>query len=425
MTSVHFLDAIKKLIDATDRGSLSPNAHREFLAVLSHWIHNSEANPIYGDANLRTRWVRLLADGIGAENPTKTTAPKFRFREENKFGHESDVPFLPKKNPTFTFVDLFAGIGGFRLALQRQGGKCVFSCEADDSARTTYFRNFGEYPFGDIRRITRAGNRNAPSKIIDAVIPDHDVLAAGFPCQPFSRAGVSARTSMSRSHGFDCEDQGTLFFDLLAIIRVKKPRALFLENVQNIVRHDNGRTFERIEKEITDLGYSFSAAIINSSRVVPQKRKRCYIVCLAGTEEKFKFPNCFEDGDELPLKSILERHPAASYTISDRLWVGHINRTSRNKARGVGFTANPVDVNAPSPTLVARYGKDGKECLIPQQSGNPRMLTPLECARLQGFPDGFRVAPTKTRAYKELGNAVCVPVAAIIARDLIKVLATV
>jgi DNA (cytosine-5)-methyltransferase 1 len=289
--------------------------------------------------------------------------------------------------------------------LQDIGGRCNFSSEWDKDAQKTYHANFGEIPEGDITTI-------------DAdVVPDHDILCAGFPCQPFSLAGVSARSSMNKAHGFECNTQGTLFFDVARIISAKRPKYVFLENVRNIINHDKGATFRIIETTIRELGYSFQYKIINAKSYVPQKRVRCYMICIRDGTDNFVFP---EDRDNsIPLKSILERVVDPKFTISDKLWAGHQRRTANNLSRGVGFTAFCADLEKPSNTIVSRYGKDGKECLVPQKNKNPRMLTPRECARLQGFPDSFVIPVAKTAAYKQFGNSVAVPVISAIAKQII------
>lgn len=323
--------------------------------------------------------------------------------------------FSPISTPKFSFIDLFAGIGGFRLALQDVGGVSTFSSEWDKGAQRTYFNNYGEFPFGDITSLT---DENVPDDTIKKMIPNHDILAAGFPCQPFSHAGVSARTSVGKEHGFRCKTQGTLFFDVMRIAEMKKPKVLFLENVRNIERHDKGYTFKVIRESIEELGYDFKHAIINSSTSVPQRRVRCFMVCFRkDLDVKFEFP-CFE-GEPLLLKSILEPTVDDKFTISDKLWAGHINRTKRNLERGTGFTAFTAELNKPSNTIVARYGKDGKECLIPQEGKNPRLLTPRECARLQGFPEKFLISDAKTPAYRQFGNSVAVPVVTKIAKSIV------
>jgi DNA (cytosine-5)-methyltransferase 1 len=207
---------------------------------------------------------------------------------------------------------------------------------------------------------------------------------------------------------FLCETQGTLFFDVLRVVNYKRPKVIFLENVRNLVRHDKGKTFETIRNSLINSGYNFSYEIIDSSSFVPQRRVRCYMVGIRKDLGKsFKFPNI--EGPPIPLKSILEDEVDDMYTISDKLWQGHINRTKRNIERGTGFTAHTADLEKPSKTIVARYGKDGKECLIPQENKNPRMLTQRECARLQGFPEEFIVPLVRTPAYKQFGNSVVVP----------------
>lgn len=329
-----------------------------------------------------------------------------------------DIPFPPVENPKFTFIDLFSGIGGFRLALQSQGGKCMFSSEWDRSAKRTYFKNFGEVPFGDIRAFS---GEHHDDVMLDVLIPDHTILAAGFPCQPFSRAGVSSRSALGKDHGFACKAQGTLFFDVVRIAKVKQPNVLFLENVRNLKNHDGGRTFETIKGTIEqDLGYSFFETVIDARTVVPQKRARCFMVCFKDAAIDFEFPDFA--GEEIPLRTALEKKVPSKYTISDRLWAGHRTRTQRNLDRGTGFTAFEADLDKPANTLVSRYGKDGKECLIPQHGKNPRKLTPRECARLQGFPEEYCLPDSDAAAYRQFGNSVAVPVVREIAHHIVAAL---
>jgi DNA (cytosine-5)-methyltransferase 1 len=331
---------------------------------------------------------------------------------------KEEIPFPPPQHPDFKFIDLFAGIGGFRIALQNLNGKCVFSSEWDKAAKQTYFNNFGEIPYGDINQFT---NENISDEELDQLIPDHDVLCAGFPCQPFSHAGVSARTSLGQKHGFEDRIQGTLFFNIARIVKVKKPQVLFLENVKGLVNHDKGKTFKAIKETIENhLGYSFQWKVINSNTEVPQSRKRCYMICFLDSKKEFSFPKF--TGEPIPLKTILEQSPDKEYTISDKLWAGHQRRTARNLERGTGFTAFTADINKPSNTIVARYGKDGKECLIPQKGKNPRKLTPRECAKLQGFPKEFLYPEAKTPAYKQFGNSVAIPVIQKIAGKILNTL---
>lgn len=316
---------------------------------------------------------------------------------------------------SFKFIDLFAGIGGFRLALEELGGGCVFSSEIDAKARETYKLNFNDIPFGDIRDITGEG---ISLNDIDDAIPSHDILAAGFPCQPFSLAGVSSRNSLGQAHGLLDKTKGTLFFDITRIVAAKLPKVLFLENVRNIVNHDKGNTFSVILESLKKLGYSVHYKVINAKTRVPQKRVRCFIVAFRDYEGEFCFPDF--SGEAMPLRNILEKSVSETYTLSDKGWAGHQRRTKANLERGTGFTAFPAKLDEPANTLVARYYKDGKECLIPQKGKNPRMLTPRECARLQGFPDSFKTHPSKSAAYKQFGNSVPVPVIKEIAEAILK-----
>ncbi|AFT76668.1 DNA-cytosine methyltransferase [Alteromonas macleodii str. 'Black Sea 11'] len=362
-------------------------------AVVDQWLHaiatDSQlyCNPdIFSPEALKTSAISLLKE------------PRlYESREQFYDVVFSQLSLKPVLNPEFRFIDLFAGIGGVRLGFQQNGGACVFSSEYDRAAQKTYKDNHGELPFGDI------------TKVNEIEIPDHDVLLAGFPCQPFSNAGVSARNAVGKQHGFLCDTQGTLFFDVMRVIDAKKPKVVFLENVRNLERHDQGRTFQTIQNTIKESGYKFSYKVIDSSTVVPQRRIRCYMVAVRNDiSSNFSFPDF--TGESKPLKTILEKEVDDKFTISDKLWQGHINRTKRNLERGTGFTAHTADLNKPSNTIVARYGKDGKECLIPQEGKNPRLLTPKECSKLQGFPDSFIIPAAKTPAYKQFGNSVVVPV---------------
>ncbi len=323
--------------------------------------------------------------------------------------------------PDFKFIDLFAGIGGFHIALKSLGGECVFASEIDEQARETYIDNHGGIVNGDIREIT---SPELTDQHIARAIPDHDVLAAGFPCQPFSLAGVSARNSLGIAHGLLDETQGTLFHDIARIAKVKKPKVLLLENVSNIVKHDKGRTFAILRKVIEiDLKYRFFSTVLNSETLVPQSRRRCFIVAFRDRRfvNNFDFPVL--EGKPIPLREALEQNVDDKYTISDRSWAGHKRRTANNLARGTGFTAFEANLDRPAKTLVARYYKDGKECLVPQLGKNPRLLTPRECANLQGFPKSFKPHPTRTAAYKQFGNAVPVPVVRAVAENILEKLA--
>jgi len=413
MPLIDFDKALAVLVDAAEKDpGLASKSSPELQALITHWLQ-TPGEPVGGlTPEISARWMTLLqkAGGNASALAIDCTAG-------------GRIPFPPPAAPAFRFIDLFAGIGGFRLALQSLGGKCVFSSEWDKGAQKTYYRNYGEFPFGDIKQFTA---ESVSDDQLDRLIPDHDILAAGFPCQPFSHAGVSARTSLGQHHGFACETQGTLFFDIVRIAKVKRPRVLLLENVRNLKGHNGGQTFETIRRTIErpveegGLGYSFSHEVVDSCTLVPQRRKRCYMVCFRDPEIKFAFPDF--SGKPLALKSILEPTPSGKFTISDTLWQGHQSRTARNLERGTGFTAFTANLELPSNTLVARYGKDGKECLIPQEGKNPRKLTPRECARLQGFPEAFIHPEARTPAYKQFGNSVTVPVVRKIAEKILQTL---
>jgi DNA (cytosine-5)-methyltransferase 1 len=389
--------------------------HPEITAIITHWLQNPDSIPIYGTAEIASSWRRLLvAHSFALTTPLQGNnwpQPKANQKPLIKF---DGVPFPPPAKAKFTFAEICAGIGGFRIPLQRAGGRCVFSSEIDNAARQTYFENYGEYPFGDVRQFTE----RVTDEQIDGLVPDHDVLAAGFPCQPFSKAGVSARNHLGQESGFDCEIQGTIFFDIKRIAEVKRPAVLLLENVKNLLNHDDGKTFAVIRRALEDdLRYSFASQILDASSLVPQRRERCYIVCFRKRRTKFSFPRF--DKKQLRLKSILEKDPDERFTISNKLWDGHKKRSKRNRARNTGFVVATADINKPANTLIARYGKDGKECLIPQEGKNPRLLLPRECARLQGFPEEFILPEQDTAAYHQLGNAVAVPVVEKIVKKVI------
>ncbi|MGB8353432.1 MAG: DNA (cytosine-5-)-methyltransferase [Chthoniobacteraceae bacterium] len=324
---------------------------------------------------------------------------------------KEDAP-LYGANGTITrkprFIDLFCGIGGFRIAFDRSGGECVFSCDYDKHSQITYAANFGESPHGDIHSTAVAD------------IPQHDILCAGFPCQPFSIAGVSKKLSLGRKHGFDDEKQGNLFFSLAEILDYHRPAAFVLENVKNLKGHDKGRTFDIIHRTLTEaLGYTVYYKIIDAKPVVPQHRERIFIVGFREWRD-FEFPKFPSEGPKL--RSILERNPEPKYTLTDHLWQYLQNYAAKHKAAGNGFGFGLVTENDTARTLSARYHKDGSEILIAQKDKNPRRLTPRECARLMGYPDSFKIVVSDTQAYRQFGNSVVVPVVERIAAAVEKTL---
>ncbi len=309
------------------------------------------------------------------------------------------------------FIDLFAGIGGFRLAMEKAGFDCVFSSEWDRFAAQTYEANFSDFPAGDI------------TKIQSSEIPAYDILCAGFPCQPFSIAGVSKKNSLGRSHGFLDRTQGTLFFEIARILRDTKPSAFILENVKNLVSHEGGRTFATILNTLqNDLGYTLRYQIINADSLLPQNRARIYIVGFRSPRaaERFSFP---VPGNSAPrLRDILEKKTPDRYILSDHLWKYLNDYREKHRLAGHGFGFGLADLNGKTRTLSARYYKDGSEILIPVRGRNPRRLTPRECARLMGFPENFQIVVSDTQAYKQFGNSVAVPVVREIARSLFRAL---
>ena len=309
----------------------------------------------------------------------------------------------------FTFIDLFAGIGGMRIAFDKAGGRCVFSSEWNKFSQQTYKTNFGDIPDGDITKI----------KAKD--IPNHDILVGGFPCQPFSLAGVSSKKALGRKHGFEDETQGTLFFDIVRIIREKKPKAFLLENVKNLKSHDKGKTFKVIMKKLQeDLEYDVHVKIVDASSVVPQHRERIFIVGFKKPMD-FKFPKMI---DKRPtLADILQKQVDEKYTLKDGTWNSLQRHKKKHQEKGNGFGFNLVtNTKEIAKTLSARYYKDGAEILIAQKKNNPRKLTPRECASLMGFPKSFKIEVSDNQAYRQFGNAVVVPVVKEIAKEIVRTL---
>lgn len=363
---------------------------------------------------------------------------------------------LPQEdtNNEFTFIDLFAGIGGIRKGFSDAGGRCALTCEWDEYAVRTYKANWGACPehkfVKDIKSITQP--ESLPSKeqinFIDNMVPDHDVLLAGFPCQPFSIAGVSKKNALGRSHGFECEDQGQLFFDILRILEAKKPKFIVLENVKNLKSHDKGNTFKVIKSKLTDAGYFISnlnddkpdPKVIDGANFLPQHRERIILVGFrADVAKKLKIEQVFDLRDisnffpknRPTLKDILDKNTDVDpkYTLTPKLWDYLQRYAAKHKAKGNGFGFGLVNRNSKQTTrtLSARYYKDGSEILIEQPNlkqadGRPRRLTPQECARLMGFYEKgeaeFKIPVSDTRAYKQFGNSVVVPVFSALAQLL-------
>lgn len=371
------------------------------LAHLTHYFQNHTNGVSQCFKPTATKYLSQLHEKLNI-----VEEPDFQYYLPIKW----DIPFPPTENPTFQFIDLFAGIGGIRLAYQNNGGKCVFTSEWDTYAKKTYEANFGEVPFGDITQISEKN------------IPDHDILLGGFPCQPFSIAGVSKKNSLGRAHGFLDETQGTLFFDIARIIKHKKPKAFMLENVKNLVSHDKKKTFKVIINTLGKLGYNVHFKVLNGKYYVPQNRERIIIVGFKKTifkgKETFEFPDSQESN--FIFRDILEPKVDDKYTLSDKLWSYLQEYARKHKAKGNGFGFGMTDLNGISRTISARYYKDGSEVLIPQKGKNPRRLTPRECARLQGFPDKFIIPVSNNQAYKQFGNSVVTPLIQAVAKNIVK-----
>lgn len=311
---------------------------------------------------------------------------------------------------SYSFIDLFAGIGGMRLAFESTGARCVYSNEWNKYSQQTYYANFGVQPDGDITKIP-ADN-----------IPNHDILVAGFPCQPFSIAGVSKKNSLGRATGFEDKTQGTLFFDVCRILKAKRPKAFMLENVKNLCSHDKGRTFKIIQEALEELNYKLFYKIVDGQGYVPQHRERIVLVGfdMMRYNNDIDFAFSLKPIDKpLKLKDILEPEVDNKYTLSDKLWTYLQNYAAKHKQAGNGFGFGIAPLDGITRTMSARYYKDGSEILIEQDGKNPRRLTPRECARLQGFPDSFKIPVSDTQAYKQFGNSVVVPLMSEIAKLIV------
>jgi DNA (cytosine-5)-methyltransferase 1 len=380
-------------------------------ATAHQWLHALAFGfAPYGEAlGITVERLNELLQKAGITNSPKTLQSALK----------KNFPMTPTGKMTFRFIDLFAGIGGMRIGFQNAGGRCVFSSEFEKNAQLTYFKNHGDFPFGDI------------TKIPTEAIPEHDVLIAGFPCQPFSHAGLKL--------GID-DTRGTLFHDIARILKEKQPAVALLENVKGLISHDQGYTLQVILKTLTKIGYICNVPreliehgtpkqiqeiakkmVLKSTDFgIPQNRQRIYIVLWKNNQHKyFEYPKPL--GLPIRVGDILEANPDPKFTISDRLWEGHQRRKVVNAENGKGFGFGLVTPNSNyTNTISARYYKDGSEILIAQTKGNPRKLTPREAARLQGFPEKFEPNPSNMQAWKQFGNSVSVPVVEELAKKIKK-----
>ncbi len=384
------------------------------LALLTHY--HSTKDVVYSDAlSLHEKYAHLAT-----KNNLDILYEKIREIKDL-------TPIVPFPGPRqdyekFTFIDLFAGIGGFRMALQNLGGKCVFTSEWDKYSQKTYFANYGDYPFGDITQ-----------NEVKAHIPKHfDILCGGFPCQPFSLAGVSKKNSLGRSHGFEDEKQGNLFFHIAEILQTHRPKVFFLENVKNLISHDKGNTFKVIQETLEGLRYSFDKKVIDGRHFVPQHRERTFMIGFDkdffGDDVRFDFDKIELPETQQAIRSILQTDVSEKYTLSDHLWNYLTEYARKHREKGNGFGFGLVDLDGVSRTISARYHKDGAEILIPQREKNPRRLTPQEAAALQGYPiwpintnnknNSLVIPVSDTQAYRQFGNSVVMPLIQAIGKEL-------
>ncbi|MGL6117515.1 DNA cytosine methyltransferase [Plesiomonas sp.] len=386
----------------------------DVAAVIDQWLHAIATDShLYCNPNLSKQ--EQLKEKI-----TNKLRESGLYTTRNMFFNDifGTLKLKPNFDSKFRFIDLFAGIGGIRLGFQQNGGACVFSSEFDKHAQQTYKNNHGEVPFGDI------------TKIPANEIPEHDILLAGFPCQPFSHAGLKLGIEDTR---------GTLFHDIANILETKKPKFALLENVKGLISHDKGYTLKVVLKTLTKIGYSCNISkdviehgttkeIQNLAKAmvlksvdfgIPQNRQRLYIVLWRDGEiDKFEYPKPIEV--EVKVGDVLEKNPDPKLTISDRLWEGHQRRKIENKKNGKGFGFGLVtEKSLYTNTISARYYKDGSEVLIDQVGKNPRKISPREAARLQGFPDEFEPSASKVQAYKQFGNSVTVDVIRVLAERIV------
>lgn len=410
-------------------------SYENHMAVLSHFLHNhrdevdnmEKAEIIAAIREFLSRKEARQSIDIDEMNDEQVWMVAEDPAQYGLFSDFFDVPFPAPKNPTFTFIDLFAGIGGFRIAMQNLGGKCVYSSEFDAKAQETYLANYGEMPFGDITK-----------ESTKSYIPDNfDVLCAGFPCQAFSLAG--------KRLGFNDETRGTLFFEVEAILREHQPRAFFLENVKGLAIHDRGRTLQTILKHLDDAGYDVvSPKILNAMDYgVPQHRERIYIIGfrkdLHINIEDFRYPEPTTTGDKRPkFREVMEKDAVSvKYYLSTTYVETLIRHKARHEAAGHGFGYKIIDIDGVANAIVV--GGMGRECnlLIDKRltdftpvtrikgevnRDGIRKMTPREWARLQGFPDNFKIVVADASAYKQFGNSVAIPAIQATAKEELKVL---
>jgi len=425
---INYKELLDHLLEKSDKLTKKQKIPvEEYPAVISHYLQSYGQHVIYGGKKAIKEYSNEVSTFTGVKELVENYGEPSQLPLNFKM-----LPYPPPAKPEFTFIDMFAGIGGFRIAFQELGGRCVFSCEWDRFAQQTYLANFGEMPFGDVRQFTDP--EKVSDKALDKMIPDHDILAAGFPCQPFSLAGVSKKKSLGRKHGFDDPTQGTLFFDIKRILDIKRPKAFFLENVKNLLNHDKKRTFEVIKKSLReDLGYIVNYGVVDGSKWVPQHRERVYIVGYNPKEIKItedeiiispKPRNRFKKPQ---LKDIIKNKVGDKYTLGQGTWATLERHKKHHEEAGNGFgyglINRPIKKDIVTRTISARYHKDGAEILIEQKGKRPRRLTPDEAMQLMGFePDQFIFPVSDTQKYRQIGNSVVVPAVKTTAKQMVNIL---
>lgn len=418
---MNFAEAKKLVYNYLGKHFQKVSDREDIEAAITHWLLTPDICPPYFSEKAFNACRRLF--GL----PVVEKGNKFVVREEStpyqiKFDFVyDDIPYPAPEKHEFRFIDLFAGIGGFRIAFQNTGAKCVFTSEWDKYAKKTYETNFGEVPYGDIRKINKKE------------IPEHDILCAGFPCQPFSLAGVSKKNSLGRKHGFADETQGTLFFEILEILKLKQPKAFFLENVKNLLTHDKKRTFEVIRKSLEDeLGYIVNWKIVDGAKWVPQHRERIFIVgfnpdAVRIKKEEIIITDRPNNGYKFTELMDIIQKKVDGYTLGPGTWATLERHKKHHAAKGNGFGYGihklPIPKGTVTRTISARYHKDGAEILIEQKNQRPRRLTVEEAMQLQGYdPTKFVFPVSQTQTYKQIGNSVVVPAIEATAKEIIKTL---
>ena len=396
-TAIDFREATRVLLAHALAGSNAIAKHDELPAVVTHWLQCPGSTPIFGSNELRNGWQGLLW-AYNLSGQLATPLLNYGHIEPSEMPDISykGVPFPPPSNPRYRFIDLFAGIGGFRLGFQNLGTQCVFSSEWDEACKETYYANYGEIPFGDIRKVDA-----------DAV-PDHDILLAGFPCQAFS--------IMGKMEGM-ADTRGTLFYEIERILRAKRPQAFVLENVKMLVGHQKGKTFATIVDHLEQLGYSVHAKVLNALNFgIPQKRERVLIVGFMGNYA-FKFPSNY-DGQTKTLSDILEAEVDKKYYASEKIRKSRKSKHTAQVTPSVWHENKAGNVSSYPFSCALRHGASYNYLLV----NGERRFTPREMVRMMGFPDEFKIVVSDQKIRNQTGNSVACNVVDAVARRMLRCL---